>query len=381
MIRGEINFDRFVRGALALAVLVLAYFALSYLSPVLLPFFVAWVAAYMLYPIVRFLQYKCRLRNRILCIFLTLLLVGAAVSAVAYLVVPPFVEEVGNVKEVATRYIEKTARYQDSLPKNVENFIQKNLSELQIEKLLKEKDVQAVIKNIVPKAWNFIWSTAGWLINLVASLIGLLYFFFLLKDYEVYSEGWMRFVPQRRRALVSQIVGDIERGMNGYFRGQALVALSNCVMFSLGFWIIGFPLPLALGCFIGLISFVPYLQVVGILPAIVLALLRAADTGQNFWLLMGGVLLVYIVVQILQDTVVTPYVMGSITGLSPAVILLSLSVWGYMLGIIGLIIALPVTTLMISYYRRYVVGDVEPEDGASGPPAADDAPQEAVAAE
>ena len=359
MIRGEINFDRFVRGALALAVLVVAFFLLSYLSPVLLPFFVAWVAAYMLYPIVRFLQYKCHLRNRILCIFLTLMLVGGVIAAVSYVMVPPFVEEMGHVKEVAARYIGKTARYQDSLPQSVETFIRKNISPEQIEKLLKEKDVQAAIKNIVPKAWNFIWSTAGWVINMIASLIGLLYFFFLLKDYELYSEGWLRYVPQRHRSIVSQIVGDIETGMNGYFRGQALVALSNCVMFSLGFWIIGFPLPIALGCFIGLISFVPYLQVVGILPAIILALLRAADTGQNFWLLIGGVLLVYIVVQILQDSIVTPYVMGNITGLSPAVILLSLSVWGYMLGIIGLIIALPVTTLMISYYRRYVVGEVE----------------------
>ena len=114
-------------------------------------------------------------------------------------------------------------------------------------------------------------------------------------------------------------------------------------------------MPIALGLFIGLISFVPYVQLVGILPAAILALLRAADTGQNFWLLIGGVILVYIVVQILQDSVVTPLVMGNITGLPPAIILLSLTVWGYMLGIIGLIIALPMTTLMISYYKRYVL--------------------------
>ncbi|MBR1733321.1 MAG: AI-2E family transporter, partial [Alloprevotella sp.] len=144
-------------------------------------------------------------------------------------------------------------------------------------------------------------------------------------------------------------------------------------MFSVGFLLRGFPRPVGLGCFIGLISFVPYLQVIGILPATVLALLRAADTGQNFWLLIGGVILVYIVVQILQDTIVTPYVMGNITGLSPAIILLSLSVWGYMLGIIGLIIALPLTTLLISYYRRYVIGS----DVADNPPESAPTPGEA----
>ena len=109
--------------------------------------------------------------------------------------------------------------------------------------------------------------------------------------------------------------------------------------------------------FIGLISFVPYLQVVGFLPAALLALLKSAETGQNFWWLLLLVLIVYLVVQVLQDTIFTPRIMGKIMGLPPAIILLSLSVWGYALGIIGLILALPVTTLAISYYKRYVVGD------------------------
>jgi len=356
MPRKEINFDSFVRGLVLLAGLVTLYLLLDYLSPVLIPFFVAWMAAYLLFPVVRFLQVKCRLRNRLLCIFLTLVLVGGVATALAYLIVPPFVEEVGTVKEVAARYMAKQARHQYSVPSEVQAFFQRNFHELQIEKLLKEKDVLAALKNMVPKAWSMVRDTAGAVLNLLASLIGLLYFFFLLKDYELYAEGWLRFVPRSKRRMAAMVVSDIEQGMNGYFRGQALVALSNCVMFSVGLLVIGFPMPIGLGCFIGLISFVPYLQVAGIVPAAVLALLRAADTGQNFWVLIGLVLLVYVVVQVLQDTIVTPYVMGNITGLPPAIILLSLSVWGYMLGIIGLIIALPLTSLLISYYRRFVVG-------------------------
>lgn len=357
MFNKEINFDMFVRGMLFVTGIVVFYFILNYLSPVLLPFFIAWVAAYLLYPVVHFLQYRCHLRNRILCIFLTLVLVGGAATAVGFLIVPPFIEEVGTVKAVATRYLDNQAEHSGTLPEAVKDFVDRNFSPAKIKQLLHEENVQDMLRNVVPQAWNFLWSTAGFLINIVASLIGLLYFFFLLKDYERYADGWVKFIPHERRKTATMLVNDIKNGMNGYFRGQALVALSNCVMFSLGFLFIGFPMPIGLGCFIGLISFVPYLQVVGILPAAILALLRAADTGQNFWLLIGGVLLVYIIVQILQDTVVTPYVMGNITGLSPAIILLSLSVWGYMLGIIGLIIALPITTLILSYYRRYVIGN------------------------
>ena len=88
-----------------------------------------------------------------------------------------------------------------------------------------------------------------------------------------------------------------------------------------------------------------------------LALLKTFDSGESFWWMMGSVVLVYCVVQVIQDAVVTPKVMGHIMGLSPAVILLSLSIWGYLLGVIGLIIALPATTLLLAYYRRFVVND------------------------
>lgn len=356
MLSREINFDRFVRGLIVAGGLVAAYFLLSYLSSVLIPFFVAWVAAYMLYPVVCFLQYKCGLRSRLLCTFLVLLAVVGTVTGAVILALPTFTEQVEHVKTVAQRYIEQGADNQ-TIPSVVQEFARKYASEWQIDRFLEHQNLEEIIRNTVPKVWDVLWSTAGIILNFVGSLIGLLYFFFLLLDYEKYANGWIYFVPKKRRAFAQQLVDDVVRGMSGYFRGQALVALSNCVMFSVGFVLIGFPMPIVLGTFIGVISFIPYVQVIGILPAAVLALLKAADTGQNFWILLGGVLLVYLVVQVLQDSIVTPHVMGKIMGLSPAIILLSLTVWGYALGIIGLIIALPVTTLVVSYYRHYVIGD------------------------
>ncbi len=365
----EITFDRFIRGALVVGGLLLAGYIISYLSTVLLPFFVAVAIAYLLFPIVRFLQYKCKLKNRILSIFVALTLVLGTFTALAFIIVPPFLDEFNHMQEVAINFLKDSKMQEKVIPPSVLHILQERVSEARIEQFLSSKDVHETVKKVLPKAWDVIWSTAGVVLNLLASLIGLLYLFFLLKDYERYAYGWINFVPHSRREIARQLVGDIKQGMNGYFRGQALVALSNCVMFSVGFWILGFPIPVGLGCFIGLISFVPYLQVIGFVPAFFLALLHAAETGQSFWLLFGGVFLVYIVVQVLQDTIVTPHVMGKIMGLSPAVILLSLSVWGYILGIVGLIIALPVTTLMISYYRRYVIGneEVSAEESAQAP--------------
>ena len=359
MFQKEINFDRFVRGIMFLAAIVVAYLLLDYLSAVLIPFFAAWIVAYILFPIVDFFQNKCHLRSRLLSILVTVLLIGGVIFGIMQLIWPVIVEQVGHIKEVASRYMD-TMPTNSSIPAAVQNFINKNAESLSVENLLREHDVQNFLKNAMGKVWSFAWSTVGIIVSILSSLIALIYLFFLLLDYEKFANGWMEFVPVKQRPIVGQVVNDVVNSMSRYFRGQVLVALSYCVMFSLGFWIIGFPSPLALGLFIGIISFVPYLQLIGFVPATILALLQAAETNSNFWMLMGGVVLVYLVAQILQDMVFTPRIMGKFMGLNPAITLLALSVWGYLLGMLGLIIALPATTLIISYYKRYVIGTEPP---------------------
>ena len=355
--RQPITLDRLVRGTIAILLIVGVGLSIYYLSSVLIPFFVAWVVAYLLYPMVRFLQNRCRLRNRLLAIIITLIITCGVLVGFFYIVVPPMIDEMAHLKDVALTYIQKGAN-NTTIPAPVQKFIHQHINEYQIENFLQQKDVMAAIKTAVPKVWTVLWSTAGMVFNIVASLIGLLYLLFILTDYERYANAWIKFIPYSKRR-------DIEHSMAGYFRGQALVALSNCVMFSIGFAIIGIPVPIGLGCLIGVISFVPYLQVIGFIPATLLALLKAAETGENFWWLLFLVVIVYLVVQVLQDTIFTPRIMGKIMGLPPAIILLSLSVFGYVLGLIGLIIALPVTTLAISYYKHYVVGNNQTDNSTT----------------
>ena len=352
----EINFDRFVRGLIFMTVLVAGSFLVCYLSPVLVPFVVAWAFAYILYPVVNFFQYKCRFHFRMLSILVTLVIVIGIISTLLYLAIPVMLEELLHLKDVAIAYV-SGGTGADSLPEVVQKFIRENSDKLRIERLLNEKDLMSGLKEALPRVWNMLLSTANVLISIVSSLIALLYLVFMLNDYDRVKKGWIRFVPKSKRSMAKKIVSDIDNGMSGYFRGQALVALANCVLFSVGFMIIGFPMPVGLGVFIGLISFIPYVQLLGFFPATVLAILCSVDTGRNFWMLMLGVIAVYCIVQVLQDSIITPHIMGKILGLRPAVVLLSLTVWGYLLGIIGLIIALPLTQILISYYRHYVVDD------------------------
>ena len=99
---------------------------------------------------------------------------------------------------------------------------------------------------------------------------------------------------------------------------------------------------------------VPYLQTIGFIPAFFLAGIHALETGTEFWTVLGLVVLIFAVVQIFQDAVLVPRIMGKVMGLSPAMILLSLSIWGKLLGVLGLLIALPVTCLLLAYYKRFL---------------------------
>ncbi len=355
-----INFDRFVRGLLFLAVITVFVLGLRWLSPVLIPFFAAWAIAWILAPVVNFFQNTCRLRSRVLSVLITLALLIGLGCAVAWLIIPPLIDGVTQIKEALLSYLASGHIRNVHLPEWLDHLMQQWLDQEKIQSMLRSDNLMKTIRETLPHVWNMLVSTANLVMSLVGAAFGALYLFFLLLDYDYYTTAWINWLPRAQRNFFRRLSEDLGRNMRGYFRGQALVALSNCVMFTLGFWIIGLPMPLGMGLFVGLISFIPYVQVVGFAPAAVLALMEMSDTGRSFWGLMALVLLVYIVVQVLQDTVFTPRIMGKIMGLSSAMVLLSLSIWSYMAGIIGLIIALPLTTIILAYYKRYILK--EPDD-------------------
>lgn len=355
-----IDFDRFVRGLLFLAVITILVLGLRWLSPVLIPFFAAWAIAWILAPVVNFFQHTCRLRSRVLSVLITLALLIGLGCAVAWLIIPPLIDGVTQIKEALLSYLASGHIRNIHLPEWLDHLMQQWLDQGKIQSMLRSDNLTKTIRETLPHVWNMLVSTANLVMSLVGAAFGALYLFFLLLDYDYYTTAWINWLPRTQRNFFRRLSEDLGHNMRGYFRGQALVALSNCVMFTLGFWIIGLPMPLGMGLFVGLISFIPYVQVVGFAPAAVLALMEMSDTGRSFWGLMALVLLVYIVVQVLQDTVFTPHIMGKIMGLSSAMVLLSLSIWSYMAGIIGLIIALPLTTIILAYYKRYILK--EPDD-------------------
>lgn len=354
LFRQEITFDRFIRGVLFVALLALFVAGLNWLSAVLLPFFAAWAIAWVLAPVVQFLHDRCYIRPRSVAVVLTLILAIAIAVGALWLIIPPFIEGVLHIKDALLRYLQNGGQ-NTQLPEWLQHLLQQWIGSLQLEEMLQQDNLLQMLRTSLPHVWNVVQSTANVVVSLASSAFALLYLVLLLADYDHYATVWLKYVPRSQRAFLEKLSNDVAHNMRGYFRGQVLVAISNGVMFSIGFWLIGLPMPVGMGVFVGVLSFIPYIQVLGILPAALLALLQMADTGSSFWGMMALVIVVYVVVQVLQDTIFTPRIMGRIMGLSPAVVLLSLSVWGYIAGIIGLMVALPLTTLMLAYYQRYIL--------------------------
>lgn len=355
-LRNPITFDTFVRGLLGVIITVGIVLLLNRLSGVLTPFFMSWLLAYLLFPMVKFFQYRCHLRFRIAGILCSFAVVILVLWLAFMLIVPPMIEESLRVKDLLMHYI-----YHDetisSLPGMAQDFLKEYLKAEHLQELVTQSSFIELVRQVAPRIWDAIYESVSMITGLLSLTMVFLYTLFILLDYETISKNWKNLIPERGRYFAVQLVDDIEEGMNKYFRGQAIVAFSVGVLFSIGFLIIGFPMAIGLGMFIGLLNMVPYLQIVGLIPTVLLAIVEAADTGENFWVILLMALAVFAVVQLIQDTILTPKIMGKVTGLNSAIILLSLSIWGSLLGVLGMIIALPMTTLLITYYQRYVIKD------------------------
>ena len=354
MLEKEITFDRFVR-ILGIVLLVGGVmYTMNFLSSVLLPFFVAWLLAYLMYPIVKFVQYKLHVPTRALSIIVALVFVLAVIGGVFYLIIPPMIDQFEKLGDIVMQYV-KQGTNGESFQAVVQQWLHDNRQA--IEQVFKRKDVSDAIKSAMPKLFSVLGQTANVILSIVASLITLLYMFFILLDYEYLSSSWIKIFPKKVRPFWQSLMKDVERELNSYIRGQSLVALIMGILFCIGFTIIDFPMAIGLGILIGIMDLVPYLHTFALIPTAFLALLKAADTGQNFWVILASAVAVFCIVQVIIDMVVTPKVMGKAMGLNPAILLLALSVWGTLLGFIGLIIALPLTTILIAYYQRYVTKD------------------------
>ncbi len=371
MNRRPYTFDRVVRIIFSLCGFVIVLYILDILSDVLLPFIVACLIAYILEPSVEFNKKILGCKRRFFPVVLTLLEAVFFVGVLCWLLIPYLVEECSAMTKIIRDY----ATSQIQIPyisKEIHDFIRQNVDFDKIGRLLSREQWWELIKNSLNQTWSFIGSSLSLIIGIVSWLIVVLYVIFIMLDYERFVLSLRQLVPYGQRDQVYHIVKDIENAMNRYFRGQFYIASLVGLLFAAGFLIIGLPMAVLFGLFIGMLNMVPYLQLISLPIAAILCLIGSISGGPTFWVLFWECMAVYVVVQCIQDLILTPKIMGKAMGLNPAVILLALSVWGSLLGFLGMIIALPLTTLLLSYYDTYIVRrslpDKEPEEKEIAPP-------------
>lgn len=347
--------DRIVWTIVGILAIVGIFWLLNRLSDVLLPFFAACLISYLLNPVVIFFQTKVRIRNRTLAVIVTLLLVGALLGGIGWLCAPMVASEIDTLTAMIERYSKHvtTLRF---LPLEIREFI-KNIDLSEVKSMLNSDYIEKVFS----KGSDLISWSVDSLMHLLEWALMFIYIIFVLIDYEEVTSGFKKIFPASIRPKAMEVAGDVEKAMNSYFRGQGLVALCACVMYCIGFSIVGLPLSLVMGLLVGILYMIPYFQYVTLIPVGLICFITSLGGGESFWAMMGKCLLVYLVVQSVCDYIITPHIMGREMGLNPAVILLSLSVWGSLLGILGMIIALPATALLMAYYERYISNHGRPQ--------------------
>lgn len=360
------TFDRVVRIIITLTIIAGIVWLINDLKHVLLPFALACLIAYMLEPVVQLTRRWLHLKGRVIAVLITLVVVGGIVGLALYFIIPSVFDEISQMRILIDRY-GSTRRMIPFVPREVHDYIMQYINTENLDSLLTESHIETLLN----KGTSLLSTTIDILMRTLEWLLTFIYIIFIMLDYKHLMKGFRMLVPPKMRPFVYHIGDDIKDSMNKYFRGQFTIALCAAVFYSIGFSIVGIPMALVMGAVVGILYMIPYFQYVTVIPVIILCFIYSMTGEASFWPLVGQCGLVYVISQCICDYILTPKIMGNALGLNPAIILLSLSVWGSLLGIIGMIIALPFTTLLLSYYRRIVIDEQTPREAFTSdePPA------------
>ena len=354
------DLDRVFRLLITAATLVGLFLLVRYLAEVLIPFAVALLIAYLLNPVVAVVQR--RIKNRTAAVLMTVFGSGLLAVGLLVLLVPVVVNELRGLKSLTDQLKQQGSLLQQRIqaiaegdaPVWLQLAIEKSREFVTSEQFLALAADAA--KKLAPGIQGLLTGVYGFFAGLVGLVIVLLYLVFLLNDFGDVEGKWQNLLPPRFRESIVGFVHDFSAVMGRYFRGQFIIAVTTGVLFAAGFWILGLRLAVVLGLGVGLLNMVPYLQLVGVIPAVLLSILHALETPDvSIWMDLLGLVIVFAAIQLIQDAILVPRIMGAVTGLRPAVMLLGVFVWGKLLGFLGLVLAIPLTGLVITYYRRHVL--------------------------
>lgn len=310
------------------------------LKPILAPFLIAAILAYICSPLVDRLGNlklgKFSIGRTVGTVLVMLLLVGI-VTALVLIVVPLLQKELVLV-------IQRLPSYISALSERLDPWLMKHfgvalaIDTAQIRDMLAQnwKTASNYVGQFLATVSSHGLVLLGWIVNLLLVPVVL---FYLLRDWHGLVERVAKLLPRRWYAKTSSIAGEIDLVLAEFLRGQLSVMLLMSAFYAAGLWLTGLELAIPIGLVAGLLGFVPYL---GITTGIVLATLAAALQFSS----IGQLIPVFVVFgagQALEGMLLTPLLVGDRIGLHPVVVIFSLLAGGQLFGFAGILLALPVS--------------------------------------
>ncbi|MGD8378505.1 MAG: AI-2E family transporter [Gammaproteobacteria bacterium] len=330
------------------------------LGPVLTPFLVSALLAYMGDPLVDRLESWHLPRS--FAVTLVFVFTLALVALVLLVLIPALTQEVSALLARIPAYIKwaeehvlpwLTAR----LHVSAADIDATRLSRLVSQYLGSAAGLAAGTLGSVTRSGG---TLVAWISNLVLVPVVT---FYLLRDWDVLMARIRDLLPRRIEPVISRLARGCDEVLGAFFRGQLLVMVSLAVVYAGGLSLAGLNNAVAIGVVAGLVSFVPYL---GVIIGLSLALLTGLIQGDG-WLLLGWVLAVFAIGQLLESFVLTPRLVGERIGLHPVVVIFALMAGGQLFGFSGVLLALPAAAAIMVVLRyaheRYRMSEVYQDRG------------------
>jgi len=318
------------------------------LSPILTPFIVAALLAYLGDPLVDRLE-TWRL-PRTLAVALVFCAILGGLLLLALILVPRVESQLQHLGQKVPQYLDWLKGH--AMP-YVAQWVPDGGAGLDLEKLGRTLAGEwRSAGGVLARLWQSLSSSGvallGWLANLV--LIPVLTFY-LLRDWDDLVEAAHALLPRRSAALWGRLARESDEVLGAFLRGQSLVMFFLGIIYTTGLWLVGLDFALLIGMFSGLVSFVPYLGlIVGILVAGFASILQFQGAGELHW-----VIAVFVIGQLLEGTVLTPRLVGERIGLHPVAVIFAVMAGGQLYGFFGILLALPVAAVAM-VLLRYLLG-------------------------
>lgn len=325
------------------------------LSPILTPFLLAMMAAYLGEPVVRTLEdWKL---PRWAAILTGYLLIISILGLVALLVLPLAQEQLDKLVEKAPEYRSTILGYLQPVL-DIWQTYSNSVVEPGNEQSDRTSSVVSIAKDAVPQAGDAVGKAADAVARsgmvLVKTLMNIFLVpvlaFYLLRDWDKLMRQSLHLVPERYHSKTSLVANDVDEILQGFLWGQLLVMASLAFMYSAGLWIIGLEFGLLIGVIAGLLSVVPFL---GTIIGLVLAsIAMVVQTGE--WQPLWMVGLVFGVGQFIEGNILTPKLVGDKIDLHPVVVIFVVLAGGQLFGFTGVLLALPVAAVAWVIIKRTV---------------------------